>query len=399
MKQNYSVANKFILALVTAMLLLMAVLAGVSIAGQDADALIREKILTGEQTKILLYNGENYLDYDDGRDEVLSTFSFKLDGEDITLNSSNTKISGITSLYKPGKYNCNFEVNYDGENYVLENTVITLSKRTVTVNTLLNGKSEITVKEGESVTVAYDYSGAISDDVKIQSVSGITVNVLKDGVLNRPAFVESIPTAVTTKHTVVAGYADSDYYDFEYNAAYLTILPNRVTNLAEIIKGEVMVSLNGTFSINHTLEFVNVGVSLSSEDYAEVNVKIEKNYGASSLLVDNKAIGCYRINLKQNNELPSSSIPATVRLALNTEEKGHDSYKVIAFYNNGTTEVLNASCSKDDVLSFYASDMGDFVIIIPEEGISITTYVIAIISGVVAILMVILLVAFFRKKY
>ena len=57
--------------------------------------LIREKILTGEQTKILLYNGENYLDYDDGRDEVLSTFSFKLDGEDITLNSSNTKISGL----------------------------------------------------------------------------------------------------------------------------------------------------------------------------------------------------------------------------------------------------------------------------------------------------------------
>ena len=399
MRRIYSAKNKFIFALVVITFIFAFALVTIEVNEQEADALIREKILTGEQNKILLYNGENYLDYDDGRNEVLSTFCFKLDDEEITLNSSNTKISGINSLYKPGKYNCNFEVNYDGENYLLENATITLSKRTVVVNTLLNGKSELTIKEGESVTVAYDYSGAIHDDVKIESVSGITVNVLKDNVLNRPAFVESIPTGVTSKYTIVAGYADSDYYDFEYNEAYLTILPNIVTNLAEIIEGKVMVSLNGNFSITNKLEFVNVGVSSSSEDYAAVNVKIDKNYGASDLLVSNKAVGCYRINVKQNNELPNNSVPASIRLALNAEEKGHSSYSVIAFYNNGTTEVLSATCSKDDVLSFYASDMGDFVIIVPEDGIPITTYVIAIISGVVVVLLVILLVAFFRKKY
>lgn len=399
MGRIYSIKSKFIFVLVAVTIVFALTLVAIKVNEQVADALIREKVLTGEQNKILLYNGENYLDYDDGRDEVLSTFSFKLDGEEIVLNSSNTKISGINSLYKPGKYKCNFEVNYDGKNYLLENATITLSKRTVIVNTLLNGKSELIIKEGESVTVAYDYSGAIHDDVKIESVSGITVNVLKDNVLNRPAFVESIPTAVTTKHTVVAGYADSDYYDFEYNEAYLTILPNTVTSLAEIIDGEVIVSLSGTFSITNELEFVNVGVSSSSEDYANVNVKIDKSYGASDLLVNNKAVGCYRINVKQNNILPNSSVPASIRLTLNTEEKGHSSYQVIAFYNNGTTEVLNATCSKDEVLSFYASDMGDFVIIVPEDGISITTYVIAIISGIVAVLLVILLVAFFRKKY
>lgn len=374
-------------------------LMGVSIHGEEAHGLIREKILTGEQTKILLYNGENYLDYDDGINEVLSAFIFKLDGEKIELNSTNTTISGIKSLHKPGKYKCTFEVNYDGENYLLENSTITLSKRVVTVNTLLNGKNNLTIKEGESVTVAYDYSGAISDDVKVESVSGITVNVLKDNVLNRPAFVESIPTEITTNHTVVARYADSDYYDFEYNEAYLTILPNIVTSLAEIAEGEVMVSLSGAFSITHTLEFVDIGVSLSSDEYANVNVKLDKNYGASNLLVDNKAVGCYRINVKQNNSIPNASVPATVKIALNSEEKGYEAYKVIAFYNNGATEVLNATCSQDDVLSFYATDMGDFVIIIPEEGIPITTYVIAIISGIVVILLVVLLVAFFRKKY
>ena len=43
--------------------------------------------------------------------------------------------------------------------------------------------------------------------------------------------------------------------------------------------------------------------------------------------------------------------------------------------------------------------MGDFLIITPIEGIGLTTYIIAGTIGVVAILIVVILVALFRKKY
>ena len=112
---------------------------------------------------------------------------------------------------------------------------------------------------------------------------------------------------------------------------------------------------------------------------------------------ENDILACYSINVNKNEKLVND-VNATVRIKFPEKLSDKNSYSVIALYNNGDTDVLYATVS-DGYLTFNATDMGDFIVISPVEGISTTTYIIVIGAGVIAVLLIILLVAFFRKKY
>ena len=150
-----------------------------------AYAELKEKNLTVKQDVELLYFGENYLSTTSGKNQVFSALTAKLDNEEIELNTSNASIKNLVEIYEPGQYFCDIHLTYDDNVYVAENVEINLSKRLITVVTLLNGSSNLTIKEGEAVTVVYDYRGAIESDFLRKTVSGVDVNVLKDEMITR----------------------------------------------------------------------------------------------------------------------------------------------------------------------------------------------------------------------
>ena len=98
-----------------------------------------------------------------------------------------------------------------------------------------------------------------------------------------------------------------------------------------------------------------------------------------------------------NNNVVTESVPAEVAIlasSLDTSKK----YKVVALYNNGRSEVLDAKLN-DGFLRFNASDMGDFIIVSEIQGLSITYYVLVIVGAVALIVIIILLISVFRRKY
>lgn len=375
---------------------------GVFMSAKPADTVsyadTREKNFTAAQSSVLTYCGENYLTDDTYKNALLSAISFELDDEKITVNALNAQISGVSVLKNPGIYSLNFAVNYEDVQYTAFNVAIVISKRKVTVETLLNGQNNLTVREGETVGAACNYVGAVESDTEKESVGSKVITVLKDTAYTRPAFVEAIPTSVVTDYTIVADHAASDYYDFVYTAAYLTITENTVPELEEYDGSALSVSVIGTFSVTYDLYFNNIGVSKSSSDYAAVSAKLDTLYGSGTLLDEYDVVGCYDIDVKKDGNLPNDSIPSAVKVKIDSEMSGRSSYKVIALYNNGDTEVLDASVS-DGYLSFYAADMGVFAVISPVESISLMNYAVVIGIGVLFVIIVILGVVFFRRKY
>ena len=110
-------------------------------------------------------------------------------------------------------------------------------------------------------------------------------------------------------------------------------------------------------------------------------------------------ISSYLINVLESGEKPYSAVSGFVRVSLDKSLRNKREYKVIALYNNGDTDILNATLTSSGYLAFSAADMGYFVVAVPTEGISAYTYAIVVVIGVVVIFLVIFFVALFRRKY
>ena len=356
-----------------------------------------------KQSSNLYYIGENYIISEESKKTFLDAFTFTLNGTEITPDAEKTTLISDMNAIKPGKnYKCVFKYFYNDRIYQSEEVPFEISKRNISVTVLLNGTTDLTIEESEikNIKINYDYVGAVDKDVRIETVNGVTVRTLNDDVLTNKAYVETLPKTPVEKYTVVAGNARSDYYNFSYEKSTLTITRTLVPELKLFSENDILVALNGSFSSVYSLNFKDIGTSTSSAEYVEIESDVERKYANSgTILTDNEVVACYNISVISSIDGSlADNVSATVRIRLADNLKNKNSYRVIALYNNGNTDILNASLS-EEYLIFNAADMGDFLIITPIEGIGLTTYIIAGTIGVAAILIVVILVALFRKKY
>ena len=356
-----------------------------------------------KQSSNLYYIGENYIISEESKKTFLDAFTFTLNGTEITPDAEKITLISDMNAIKPGKnYKCVFKYFYNDRIYQSEEVSFEISKRNISVTVLLNGTTDLTIEESEikNIKINYDYVGAVDKDVRIETVNGVTVRTLNDDVLTNKAYVETLPKTPVEKYTVVAGNARSDYYKFAYETSTLTITRTLVPELKLVSENDILVALNGSFSSLYSLNFKDIGTSTSSAEYVEIESDVERKYANSgTILTDNEVVACYNISVISSIDGSlADNVSATVRIRLADNLKNKNSYRVIALYNNGNTDILNASLS-EEYLIFNAADMGDFLIITPIEGIGLTTYIIAGTIGVAAILIVVILVALFRKKY
>lgn len=356
-----------------------------------------------KQSSNLYYIGENYIISEESKKTFLDAFTFTLNGTEITPDAEKITLISDMNAIKPGKnYKCVFKYFYNDRIYQSEEVSFEISKRNISVTVLLNGTTDLTIEESEikNIKINYDYVGAVDKDVRIETVNGVTVRTLNDDVLTNKAYVETLPKTPVEKYTVVAGNARSDYYNFSYEKSTLTITRTLVPELKLVSENDILVALNGSFSSVYSLNFKDIGTSTSSAEYVEIESDVERKYANSgTILTDNEVVACYNISVISSIDGSlADNVSATVRIRLADNLKNKNSYRVIALYNNGNTDILNASLS-EEYLIFNAADMGDFLIITPIEGIGLTTYIIAGTIGVAAILIVVILVALFRKKY
>lgn len=356
-----------------------------------------------KQSSNLYYIGENYIISEESKKTFLDAFTFTLNGTEITPDAEKITLISDMNAVKPGKnYKCVFKYFYNDRIYQSEEVSFEISKRNISVTVLLNGTTDLTIEESEikNIKINYDYVGAVDKDVRIETVNGVTVRTLNDDVLTNKAYVETLPKTPVEKYTVVAGNARSDYYNFSYEKSTLTITRTLVPELKLVSENDILVALNGNFSSVYSLNFKDIGTSTSSAEYVEIESDVERKYANSgTILTDNEVVACYNISVISSIDGSlAGNVSATVRIRLADNLKNKNSYRVIALYNNGNTDILNASLS-EEYLIFNAADMGDFLIITPIEGIGLTTYIIAGTIGVAAILIVVILVALFRKKY
>lgn len=356
-----------------------------------------------KQSSNLYYIGKNYIISEESKKTFLDAFTFTLNGTEITPDAEKITLISDMNAIKPGKnYKCVFKYFYNDRIYQSEEVSFEISKRNISVTVLLNGTTDLTIEESEikNIKINYDYVGAVDKDVRIETVNGVTVRTLNDDVLTNKAYVETLPKTPVEKYTVVAGNARSDYYNFSYEKSTLTITRTLVPELKLVSENDILVALNGSFSSVYSLNFKDIGTSTSSAEYVEIESDVERKYANSgTILTDNEVVACYNISVISSIDGSlADNVSATVRIRLADNLKNKNSYRVIALYNNGNTDILNASLS-EEYLIFNAADMGDFLIITPIEGIGLTTYIIAGTIGVAAILIVVILVALFRKKY
>ena len=384
------------------LLFFAAVIASTALIGRTgvACAAPEDNDLSVVQASKIVYCGENYISSTSLKNELLSAFLFTLNGSIFDANCENTDIFCSMDVCAPGTYNCVFTLHDGAKTYSSGSVDVVVSKRVVTVSVLLNGKLNLTVKEGDDISVLFDYAGGTEQDTQILTSSGVQYRMLNDDVLSYQAYVDALPRDVVENAMVVASHARSDYYDFIYAESRLTIEESLVPSLSlNNAAGRTIVSLTGSFSAISTIQYNEIGVSSANTEYVGRLNSAKQVYLGQKLFDQNDVIACYDISVLKNDELPSGNTQATVRLAIASSLKGKKSYQVVALYNNGTTDVVNASITADGYLLFNVADMGTFLLITPTQGISTTWYIVAVIAGGTVIILVILFASLFRRKY
>lgn len=397
-KKTYSFRLIILITLITAFFAaIIAAKSSVNTARADTD----ENRFTVNQINKITYLGEDLLKKDINKRIVFDAFEFKIDNEVILVNLEDCNIISDESIVKPDTYYLGFEINYNDKKYTASDVEFVVDKRQVTIYTLLNGETDLKIAEGEDITIEYDYKGAFEVDTEDgEAINGRKITTLKTSVLQRPPFVEYSFEDVTERTAIIPSYADSDYYDFICETSYVTITRSPVKNLEVKEEDVVTVSVSGDFSIRNTLFFENIGTSKQSVEFTEIYTKINSIYGSNDILTDFENLECYDIALLKNEEKVLEPNASLIKVKLGKNSTNRKAYKVIALYNNGDSEILSCQLTEDrEYLVFAASDFGSFVVMGAVEGPNILTYIIAIVSGILVILVVVTFVSLFRKKY
>ncbi len=368
----------------------------------------RQKVMTAEQSEDVVYCGKNFIDASGKlcdtdvdapgfNNDLFDSFVFKLDGQEIDVSVEDVLFETISSVQNPGQYALPVTVFYDNVYYRVSSVNFAIKKRTVTVLTLLNGKTDLTVNEGDDISISYDYQNAVPAHTMQVSHNGVSVTEIRSEYITIPAWTDVDITRPIENCHVVAAHAESDYYDFVYTGAILTILPATVKTLSFSDEKSTRLVLVGDFSVLHSMRYTDIGIDPSGEDFSVISANADVIYKDTGFFDKYEKKGCFSVEMFYNNNVVTESVPAEVAIlasSLDTSKK----YKVVALYNNGRSEVLDAKLN-DGFLRFNASDMGDFIIVSEIQGLSITYYVLVIVGAVALIVIIILLISVFRRKY
>ncbi len=358
---------------------------------QNGDAAFAGSVVNLEvwQDGEVFYNNVNYisnggfadLSDDEGlQNSLYSSLKFSANGASVSVDGYNITISDINEIRLPKIYNLNLTVNYGGLDYQKTVTVSVLKPK-LYVGVKINGETSLTIDEGVPYTTEVTYDGFVGND---------TIDVLEI-----PAIIYLEPKRPVSNFNIVASGAKSNLYDFVYVGAVITIVKNPLTSITTADNTSLL--LEGEFSPYCELDFINVGVSPASSIYVAVKEKLEKHYLSSGLYEEYKETEAYSIDLLIDG-IKEENQSADIKVKLASKNTGKEKYLVAAFYNNGMHEILTAT-EVNGYLVFSAADLGDFVVFTPIEGMS-TTVLIAICVGIVGgIILIIFLIAIFRRKY
>ena len=407
MKGKMSV-SKYKIAAFAVFLLLFAIVFGPAISSHAPAYAARQKVMTIEQVSNVVFSGKDFLDSSGAfcdtdvdtagcNNDLFDSFVFKLDGQVVDVAVEKAVAETASAIRDPGLYTLPFSVEYDNVIYPVRSVSFSIQKRVVTVLTLLNGKTDLTVKEGDDVLLAYDYQNAVPAHTEQVSDNGVSVTKIKSDYITIPAWADVDTTKPIENCQVVAAHAESPYYDFTYTGALLTIKPATVDNLSYSDEKATRLILVGDFSVLHSLRYTDIGVNPSGEEFSVISARADVAYKDSGFFDKYEKVGCFSVEVFYNNNAVSDSVPASVTLLASSLDPSKN-YKVVALYKNGRTEVLDAKIT-DGFLRFYASDMGDFIIVSEIEGLSMTYYALVIVGGIGALVIIILLVSVFRRKY
>ncbi len=367
----------------------------------------KQKTIAIEQTEEVVFSGDVFVDGDgkfpdtdpstaEYENELFNSLVFKIDGQPIPVAPEDVTVSYAGLVSAPKGYPLSFSIEYGGTTYSVKTSLI-VSKRLVTVTTLLNGRTDLTVDEGTDVTLAYNYQNAVSAHTEQLPYDGYSVTSIRDSYLTVPAWADVDTKKPIQRCRVVAAHAASEYYDFKYVASFLTINAKPTRSLTYSADDRTLLVMVGSFSVLNSVQFTDIGVSSSSGEYSVISAAADVFYKDSGFFDEYEKLGCFSVNVLYDNNAVTEDIPATytVYQPSLSDSRG---YKVVALYKNGKSEVLNATLT-EGYLTFNADDVGDFIVVSPTEGLSNTYLVLAIAGGVGVLVVVILLFSVFRRKY
>ena len=368
----------------------------------------RQKVLTVEQTQEVVYCGIDFInasgvlcDTDTDKpgfnNDLFNSLVFKLDGQEIVVSADDTTFETVSAVQNPGQYALPVTVFYDNVYYRVSAFNFAIKKRTVTVLTLLNGKTDLTVKEGDEISISYDYGNAVPAHTMQVTHNGVPVTEIRPEYITIPAWTDVDMTRPIEKCRVVAAHAESEYYDFVYTSSLLTIEPATLKTLSFSDEKTTRLILVGDFSILHSIRYTDVGVNPASEDFSVISANADVIYKDAGFFDKYEKKECFSVEVFYNHNVVMESVPAEVAV-YSSSLNDTKNYKVVALYNNGRSEILDAEFS-NGFLRFNATDMGDFIVVSEIEGLSITYYVLVIVGCIALIVIVILLVSVFRRKY
>ena len=254
--------------------------------------------ITAVQTKTISYNGNSFLSNSTNLEVLLNAYTYKLGNEEITIDKAHTTVTTSSSdIYKPGIYSITIDTVYNDIEYLIEDITLTVNKSSCTVQTLLNGKTDLTITEGEKIVVAYNYVGALAKDVYETETSGVKITVLSDSILNYPAYVDYVPTSECTNYKICASKANSDYYDFVYESSNLTIMSYKIPNLETETDESEKVYVYGQFPTTYSLTALQITESNNNESYTNLNTQIDTLYQGTDIVSKYNYLAFYNINI------------------------------------------------------------------------------------------------------
>ncbi|MBR1747264.1 MAG: hypothetical protein IJ735_03515 [Clostridia bacterium] len=391
MKRMFLPRKKFFAALV--ILLFMAILIIPFSLHRGEGAYAEQGDLTVVQTGKTEYAAKTYVgttgtfvNYGSSsfENELFASFSFYLGNTEIYPDPRTILFSENKLVRYPGDYSDTITFEYAGETYQAE-VDFSIEKKLLVAQALINGETELTIKEGEAYSTSVQYIGFVGND--------------DESTLDAPAIITKEPKLPTPGYRIVPELARSSYYDFEYRAATIVILSNPDQE-KKIKEGDVdVIVLTGSFSPYYTLRYKDIGVSATSTDYAAVSEKVERYYGTGSLFEKYDRSDCFSAELYLDGNTVDVIDPTSVRVLLDEGLRGKSGYVLIHFPTDGSEPELLVGTERNGYLSFSTVGLGTYVVLTPIEGANITL-IIVIVIGIVAVVAIgVIFGAIFRRKY
>lgn len=384
--------EKRYIGIISAAVILVLILIAAFAAPPAESAAMAAAELTAEQRGEVKYCAYDYVN--DGRfvnlgDEnfvnaLYSSISFFMDGQEVTVPPEAITFDTGLKIREPvTDSEVSASVNYGGRAYTIK-IRLTVGKAPLRIITKLNGADSLTIDEGETYGVNIEYDGFLGSD-GVNSLDTI-------------ATVDILPKLPTAGYTVVADNASSTLYEIIYVGARLIINANPESRKVITENGENKLILTGSFSPNYTLEFSDIGVNKANVDYVAINEKVERYYLGTRITEEYRQIGAYKFYLRLDGEKVTATDPVGVQIKLDDRYTGKKEYRLIHFTDDGIYEIL-AATESDGYLNFNTVGLGEYVLLVPIEGASPVMIAGLCVGGVAAIILVVLLVMIFRRKY